>query len=701
MTGGTHEARLSARGWLIRSIAVVAALMLLATARGAPVAAQTAEDVSDHPLLQPIDEQNWVDQGTLTWADYTQVRPDEWHTDAVQGSEEQFRGAVVLGDFSDQPFLITQPGGTHPFGNPQPGWSPVTNVRQWMHEYLTVPNQYNGGQTIHGYWMEDSHGRLGVSIDTFGPYRLPGKLHEYGIPDGSFNSPAAKYCPQGDTCGKNLRTDSNRLWRTDIGCPAGPGSSGISNCGYDFVFYVSAGHDESSTWQEFGQMLFENPEDVPASLGPPGAENGVVLNQLGEPMTNYAATRYVPWTSWRAAANHWPNASTSPPRSSTQAESSGQSVYAHEFSHILGLPDNYNNPFADNQRSLGGYWEMMSRGTFNGPGGTHNRWQVPNQGGSGLGPHHTLHFKNQLGVLESDEQVTLERNNLANQGVAVLRLKARSAIPEDDLAGLTVNFGEGGDLAGSCANQGLDPFYCPGTGFLHYRMEVVDRVGNDSFAPGHGVLMSKSKNSGSPRVWIIDPNPQDIGMIDFVRPDGTPVPVVRGDPRQLNDATFHAGTNSGSEYEYIDNFNRLHFYILDTHRDEEGVLYYDVGVRRSDGAGDFERGLRLERVTKTPQVPGYLATCNFRLTNTGEAGEGIFGSDIYRLSVSSTEENWKITLPNALASAEAGETVEVPVHALWSPGKKHSVVTLTATSETDNLQTTERDCNVRLTDTQP
>ena len=34
-------------------------------------------------------------------------------------------------------------------------------------------------------------------------------------------------------------------------------------------------------------------------------------------------------------------------------------------------------------------------------------------------------------------------------------------------------------------------------------------------------------------------------MIDFYRPDGTPVAVVRGDPRQLNDATFHAGTELG------------------------------------------------------------------------------------------------------------------------------------------------------------
>jgi hypothetical protein len=376
---------------------------------------------------------------------------------------------------------------------------------------------------------------------------------------------------------------------------------------------------------------------------------------------------------------------------------------------LRGLPDNYNNPFADNERNFTGYWEMMSRGTFNGPGGTHNRWQVPNQGGSGLGPHHMLHFKNQLGVLAADDQVTVLRDTLQDQGVAVVRMKARSSPPGDDLIGLTVDFGPTRDLSGDCANQGYvgpDVFYCPnrtGPAYNHYRVEVVDRVGNDSFAPGHGVLLSKSRTSGTPRVWMIDPNPQDIGMIDFYRPDGTPVAVVRGDPRQLNDATFHAGTNSDSEYEYVDNFNQLHFYFLAKHRDAEGVLSYDVGVRRLTGAGPFVRGTALGSPTKTGQRQGFLATCTYPLTNTGQAGAGIFDSDVYRLSASSSSADWKVTLPNALAAAKAGQTVQVPVHVLRDPltddGDARTVVTLTATSETDQTKTASRTCNVHVRDT--
>ena len=701
MTPGTAAGprRGEGRRWARLLVSVTTLALVLAAAIGSStVSAQAPPDAVNHPLLQPIDAQNWVDQADLTWADYTPVRPESWNSAATsQGSQNQYRTAIILLEFTDQPFLITQAAETHPFGNPQSGWTPVAqeDVADWMYDYYAVPNEFNGGQTLHSYWMEDSHGRIGVDVEVFGPYTLPGKLHEYGMPDGSFNAPISQFCPQGDSCGKNIRNDGGALWRADIGC-----ASGL--CGYNNGFYVTAGHDESSTWQEFGEMLWSDRNDVPAAFGPPGATEGPVLNNAGQVMTNWASTRYVPWTSWRAAANHWPNAGGG---TSTQAESSGLSVFAHEFSHLRGLPDNYNNPFADNVRNYTGYWEMMSRGTFNGPGGTHNRWQVPNQGGSGLGPHHMLHFKNQLNVLESGEQVTVERNTLADQGVAVVRVKARSAVPDGDLVGLTANFGAGGDLAGSCANQGLSSFYCPGTGYLHYRFEVVDRVGNDSFAPGHGVLLSKSRNSGTPRVWLIDPKPEDIGMIDFYRPDGTPVAVVRGDPRQLNDATFHAGTNSGSEYEYVDNFNRLHFYFLDTGRDEDGVLYYDIGIRRFDGAGPFARDVALGTATKTPQRPGFLATCSFPLTNSGEAGEGVFDSDVYRVAASSSSEDWEITLPNALAFAAAGETVQVPVHVLRNPedddGDARTTVTLTATSETDPSQTATRTCNVHVQDTTP
>src|SRR5581483_3551483 len=67
---------------------------------------------------------------------------------------------------------------------------------------------------------------------------------------------------------------------------------------------------------------------------------------------------------------------------------------------------------------------------------------------------------------------------------------------------------------------------------------------------------------------LIDAHPEDIHMVDFVRPHGEKVMRTIADYRQLNDALFHAGFNSGSQYEWEDTPNRLHFYIVDRTTDD-------------------------------------------------------------------------------------------------------------------------------------
>ena len=59
--------------------------------------------------------------------------------------------------------------------------------------------------------------------------------------------------------------------------------------------------------------------------------------------------------------------------------------------------------------------------------------------------------------------------------------------------------------------------------YNNYTVEVVERIGNDSFTPGDGVLFSRTKNHDSPPfVWIIDAHPEDMNNVDFLRPDGSP-----------------------------------------------------------------------------------------------------------------------------------------------------------------------------------
>ncbi len=124
-----------------------------------------------------------------------------------------------------------------------------------------------------------------------------------------------------------------------------------------------------------------------------------------------------------------------PPLNSIEGESSGMSVYAHELTHNLGILDNYNNPYnIPPQRAATGNWDMMSRGSFNGPGGPHTRWLIPPTLGSSLGSQHNVRNKLKLGFLEHRHVLQLNRNGLAQSGLATADVTARETDPGDGLA---------------------------------------------------------------------------------------------------------------------------------------------------------------------------------------------------------------------------------------------------------------------------
>jgi M6 family metalloprotease-like protein len=520
-----------------------------------------------------------------------------------------------------------------------------------------------------------------VDLTAFGAYQMPGKSYEYGIT----NDMNPGMCPVGSTCNRNIRTDRLGAWRADVGDEVADS--------YELVFILSAGQDESSTWQEFGEMRFQTKEDVTDPFGPPV-----------EPQPNYARTRYVEWTSWVSAATIWPNAGGG---SSTQAESSGMGVYAHELSHLLSIGDNYNNPYGvPLRRSYTGPWSMMSRGSFNGPGGPHTRWQIPAVQGGSMGSLHTLRDKAKIGLVDERNVLRLSREALSSSGLVVARVTARAVDPGGK--GLTgLNIAMNVDRSAACSI--ITDVLCDGGGFNNYTVEVVDRMGADSFTPDAGVMISKTKDQDrAPFVWTIDANPQDIGLVDFYRPDGTRAMITMGDYRQLSDALFHAGTRSGSEYEYVDEANRLHFYVVDIRRDRTGVLSYTVAVRSLDGGGGpSTHGVSLGRgeVTSGGKPTNRGVTCSFPLTNTGSYSAGgqqhpedaaaYLTSDVYRLSANVAGRGWRAELPNALATAKFGgtTTVEVAV-AADADAAAGGFVKLTATSESDPSVTVTRQCRV-------
>jgi hypothetical protein len=166
------------------------------------------------------------------------------------------------------------------------------------------------------------------------------------------------------------------------------------------------------------------------------------------------------------------------------------------------------------------------------------------------------------------------------------------------------------------------------------------------------------------------------------------------DYRQLNDALFHAGLDSGSAFEWVDHPNGLHFYVIDLSTDEAGILSYTLGIRSLAGSGQHRRGASLagpaRQVMQGPNTPVELT-----LTNTGsasgeagawhpsEAGPHL-DTDIFRYSVSVNGEGWTARILNALGAVPFGDSGPVTVYVTQEPGSVPSAtLTVTATSESD------------------
>jgi hypothetical protein len=315
--------------------------------------------------------------------------------------------------------------------------------------------------------------------------------------------------------------------------------------------------------------------------------------------------------------------------------------------------------------------------------------------------------KHQIGLIDNTPVLQVSRAGLATSGPVIAEITARSVDPGNGLMGLNVTFGPQGDLAPRC-NISLDAL-CDGRGYNNYNIEVVDRMGADSFCPDSGVMISKTKNSdrSQPFQWVIDANPEDAHVVDFYLPNGTARYWSIGDYRQLVDALFHAGTNSGSEFEHIDEANGLHFYVLDINRDTSGILHYTVGVRSTNETSTAKHDVKLRQGTVSGKSASEGLYCTFQLDNTGKAGANAtsvhpqdlskyLGSDIFRLDAKVEGKGWEVGVPNAVAYAKFGESTEVKVAVRSGYGAADkATVKLTVTSESNPKVKAQKSCKVQ------
>ena len=131
--------------------------------------------------VPPLDPQQVEDQQNMTFEDYKPIPGVDWATNGAVPTSKKVTIALVAFDFPDQPFVITQPKKSDPFGNPQIDPVPRADVPKFYADFYNTPNALNKGHTINGYWMEQSGGKVGITdVKTYGPYRMPKKLYQYG-----------------------------------------------------------------------------------------------------------------------------------------------------------------------------------------------------------------------------------------------------------------------------------------------------------------------------------------------------------------------------------------------------------------------------------------------------------------------------------------------------------------------------------------
>jgi hypothetical protein len=322
------------------------------------------------------------------------------------------------------------------------------------------------------------------------------------------------------------------------------------------------------------------------------------------------------------------------------------------------------------------------------------------------------------GFLPDNQVLTISRDSLAKSGPVVATITARAFEPQPgSFAGVIVRLdgAEPHDRTPS-DDPAVNPLSPGIPDFDFYSLEVIQRIGYDSFCPGNGVLLAKNKDKESPNGgpngfncfnWVIDAHPEDINKVDYIKPDGTPVMRTIADYRQLNDALFHAGNNSGSQFEWEDTPNRLHFYIIDLRKNTEGILSYKIGVKSLDGSGPQRRAMSIVPPSSF-RMKDQSEYCTFIITNTGEPAEADiaphnknisanFNYDVYRISLGIEGEGWNAQLLNSLVSIKPGDSEKVPVYLSRKPVcSKSAKVTLMARSECDPAKTVSRSLDVKV-----
>ena len=319
---------------------------------------------------------------------------------------------------------------------------------------------------------------------------------------------------------------------------------------------------------------------------------------------------------------------------------------------------------------------MMSRGSFNGPGGNHNRWQIPATQGAthGLAAHAARQAAHGL---PQARRGAADRHHRARRDRAGVRRRLGARDPARRRA----------PAAAGCTAS------CSRSAAATRRRRAPSRRTGAATAAATRTTRSRSSTA-----WArTRSRPTTASCSPRTRPpssrrgSGSSTPTPRTSTRSTSGAPTAPTSRSprattassptrcstpaparASSASTRTTANRLHFYVLENNRDEDGVLSYRVAVRSLDGGGPGSRGVEVEERRGRRGARG-----TFRVTNTGSV------EDLIRVEAT-TADGWATVVRSNVLDVPAGETVDVPVYVDVPEGATDATaLTFTATSETD------------------
>src|ERR1700754_4262051 len=93
----------------------------------------------------PVDPQNWTFQDNFTWSDYHPLPGPDYSDPSIQPSVKKGKVALVLTDFPDKTFFVSQPAGSTIYGTPtlEAPHIPREDVPEFYRDFLTKPQPLN------------------------------------------------------------------------------------------------------------------------------------------------------------------------------------------------------------------------------------------------------------------------------------------------------------------------------------------------------------------------------------------------------------------------------------------------------------------------------------------------------------------------------------------------------------------------------